>query len=103
MNKCLGNMEIARTGRIKWFNMPVMGSNDGEKETEYPVLQYKWFLNDKTITCVIWDGMCKHIGIATCHPNDTYDENIGMAVAEMRAVSQYYNNIAKAIVNEFCW
>lgn len=61
----------------------------------------KYYRNKNVITCVMTKGGFKGVGIAKCNSKDNFDYSKGIRLAEMRARSNYYKDIANFLSRMF--
>lgn len=70
----VGTIEVPRT--IESICAEIMGKP--------AVISYQYFNN--AIVALVGDYDLKGVGVARCHPNDKWNENIGQALAKARAL-----------------
>lgn len=96
MRKRLGQIIEKATMKII-SHMNFEGAKNGEYTKTNGIRTLMYYQNDRTITCVITSGSIKAVGTSKCHPNDEFIEFKGIAIAEHRARSEYYRQLASRV------
>lgn len=64
---------------------------------EKPKISYIVKPQDRVVVCVINSNGVKCSGVARCHPNDKFNEDLGKEVARRRAIIKYKKMILSDI------